>query len=131
MVKFAFCFPTLILASTSATSVLEKLFDGVVSTKMMEDTREILAPEVNMIKAKNTQTKIQGSPRRTRHAPSLRQTWNCKFFDFCFLIDADVPKGEAVSFFFCCSIFHPTLCKARLKILGVWVANLWPFLSFS
>ena len=46
-------------SGSSVTNVLDKLFDGTVPTQMMEDTWEVLAPEVNMEKARKWSTKMK------------------------------------------------------------------------
>ena len=75
-------------STTSATSVLDTLFAGVVPKKMMDDTKEILAPEVNMNRAKEWSVKMKSVhmeldtlPRCAKHGTVSY----CLFFIICLL----------------------------------------------
>ena len=75
-------------SSTSVTSVLDTLFAGVVPKKMMEGMKEILAPEVNMsrarewsVKMKAVHTELDTLPRCAKHGTVSY----CLFFIICLL----------------------------------------------
>ena len=100
--------------STSVINVLDQLFQGAVPQKMMEDTREILAPKINMEKAREHAEKMRAVHAELNTLPRCAKHGTvsfCLFFVYCMFF---VSSSKAVSFL-CCSIFDLTLSIGSVR----------------